>query len=370
MSSERRRVAALFAGLLGLCAAGAALAAPEDPDALIEQGKTLRKAGDDEGAYKFFLRAYNISKSARAAAQLGTCEYQLSRWVDAEAHLTEALKRANDPYIVKNRELIVEALRDVRTHLGHLEITGRPSGAEVEVGGRLIGRLPLPGPIRVATGEINVRVAAQGHRTERRDVNVEPGQLRRVTFELPTEAEAAASGSGSGEASGGDSGNRRLGVLKSPSRQARESSDGPPPDTGDSDEGPPAWRRPAGWVAAGVATVLAAGGVAALLVGKSRIDQFNTTTRGTTGVNGRCNANLADKGGGICPTLLEQGNEAKKLGYIALGGAAVAGITAAILIATSSQPEVAAAPRPGRLALQCAPALSADSRGALCALRF
>jgi hypothetical protein len=363
--------AALLAGLFGLGLAGArpAGAAPaDDENALIEQGKALRMAGDDEGAFKFYLRAYNVAKSGRAATQLGMCEYNLARWVDAEAHLTQALK-TNDAYVNKNRKVIVDFLRDVRTHLGHLEVTGRPSGAEVEVGGRLVGRLPLPGPIRIATGETNVRVAAPGHKTERRDVTVEPGQVRRVTIELPVESEASA---------GADTGAarppaRRLGVYRPPAGSSSDTAGGPPADL-DADAGPPTWRRPAGWVAAGVGVVLAGAGVAALLVNKSRIDQFNDK-KNAPNPTGRCNTTLPEKGGGICQTLLDQGNEAKKLGYVAIGGALVAGVTAAVLIATSTPAEVAAAPgRRRAVALSCAPSLSVAAggvgAGGACGLRF
>ena len=167
--------------LVGL--AGPARAA-EDPAALVQQAKNLRLAGDDEGAYKLYLRAHNLAKSPETAAHLGMAEINLALWVDAENHLREALKKPNDPFVARNRVPIVEQLKLVRTHLGLLEVVGRPSGAEVEVGGKPVGRLPLPGPLRVPTGETNIRVAADGHKVARRDVTVQPGQLHRIAVEL------------------------------------------------------------------------------------------------------------------------------------------------------------------------------------------
>ena len=163
--------------------AGPARAA-EDPAALVQQAKNLRLAGDDEGAYKLYLRAHNLAKSPETAAHLGMAEINLALWVDAENHLREALKKPNDPFVARNRVPIVEQLKMVRTHLGLLEVVGRPSGAEVEVGGKPVGRLPLPGPLRVPTGETNIRVAADGHKVARRDVTVQPGQFDRIAVEL------------------------------------------------------------------------------------------------------------------------------------------------------------------------------------------
>jgi hypothetical protein len=366
--------AALLAGSLAVMGPRVAAAA-EDENALIEQGKALRMAGDDEGAFKYYLRAYNVARSSRAATQLGMCEYNLARWVDAELHLTQALK-LNDAYVNKNRKVIVDFLRDVRTHLGHLEITGRPSGAEVEVGGRLVGRLPLPGPFRIASGETTVRVAAPGHKTERREVTIEPGQVRRVNIDLPVETASNADAPATAEAGGARPPARRLGVYRPPASAgpggggaAGEGVSGGPPAGLDADAGPPTWRRPVGWVAAGASVVLAGGGVAALLIYRSRIDQFNGK-RNAPNPSMRCNTTLPDKGGGICQTLLNQGNEAKNLGYIALAGAAASGIAAAVLIATSAPAEVATAPAGRRLALKCAPALAPGAVGAGCGLRF
>ena len=90
----------------------------------------------------------------------------------------------NDPFVARNRAAIVKHVDIVRTHLGMLEINGRPAGAEVEVAGQPVGRFPLRGPLRVPTGEINIRVAAPGYRTERRDVEIQTAQMRTVTFEL------------------------------------------------------------------------------------------------------------------------------------------------------------------------------------------
>jgi hypothetical protein len=52
----------LFLGVVAVVLAQPPRArAAEDPAALVQQAKNLRLAGDDEGAYKLYLRAHNLA---------------------------------------------------------------------------------------------------------------------------------------------------------------------------------------------------------------------------------------------------------------------------------------------------------------------
>jgi hypothetical protein len=309
---------------------------------------------DDEGAYKLYLRAHDLAKSPETAAHLGMAEINLALWVDAENHLREALKKPNDPFVARNRVPIVEQLKMVRTHLGLLEVVGRPSGAEVEVGGKPVGRLPLPGPLRVPTGETNIRVAADGHKVARRDVTVQPGQLHRIAVELDP-----------------------VGTSEPPPPVARGGAVpdgslrfGETPGQPVADQGAGDWKRPAAWASTVTATALGGVGVLALLTYNSDIQKFNEyTSQDLTTPDKKCGDEVADKGGPYCQKLLKHADDMKRWVIIGFGGAAVAGTVAAILF-VSSAPSETAALRPARgLALTCAPSIVGTMGGA-CAFRF
>jgi hypothetical protein len=332
--------------------------AAEDPAALVQQAKNLRLAGDDEGAYKLYLRAHNLAKSPETAAHLGMAEINLALWVDAENHLREALKKPNDPFVARNRVPIVEQLKLVRTHLGLLEVVGRPSGAEVEVGGKPVGRLPLPGPLRVPTGETNVRVAAEGHKVERRDVNVQPGQLHRIAVELEL---ATASDATPPVARGGQSYVPSEGALRAREQPLRPGGDRAPGAD---------WKRPAAWTSAVAAVALAGVGVITVMTYNSDIQKFNDYKHeDLTTADDKCAAKQADRGGAYCKKLFDHANDMKRWAIVGFAGAAAAGTAAAILFATSAPSETAAIRPAGGLALTCAPTVVGTMGGA-CAVRF
>src|SRR5688572_17737468 len=74
-------------------------AAQSEADKLIDQGVDLREQGKDVDALEKFKRAYELSKSARALAQMALAQQALGRWLEAEASLQKALEAKNDKWI-------------------------------------------------------------------------------------------------------------------------------------------------------------------------------------------------------------------------------------------------------------------------------
>lgn len=167
---------------------GPAAFAADKTDDLIKNALELRRNGDDQGAYPLFKQAYDASRSPRAAAQWGFCEQALGRWADAETHLSEALKASADPWVVKNRPVIVQSLAVVKSHIARVEIVGEPVGAEVLVNGNVVGRLPLPEPVRVTAGEIEVELRTPGHARASKSLRVEGRQFQKVVLRAEREA--------------------------------------------------------------------------------------------------------------------------------------------------------------------------------------
>jgi hypothetical protein len=166
--------------------------AADDEEALIRRGVELRKRGDDRAALQELELAYRIARSPRAAAQLGFAEQALAMWPQAETHVSESLRAANDPWINKNRAVVEEALRTIRAHVGRIEIAGGRPGAAVAVNGQRVGTMPLAEPVAVSAGPVDIEVRATGHLPAVKTVNVAAGEYARVSFALVAEQPPAA----------------------------------------------------------------------------------------------------------------------------------------------------------------------------------
>ena len=155
---------------------------------LIEQGVALREEGRDEEALARFEAAYQDLGSGEALAQIALAEQALGRLVESEAHLMSALAETADRFVRRNRAALENALEEVRSGLGDLELHGGPPGAEVWIGDISRGILPFAAPIRVPLGSVRVEIRERGHRTEESSVEVRAGVVARL--ELTTEPTA------------------------------------------------------------------------------------------------------------------------------------------------------------------------------------
>jgi hypothetical protein len=180
LGSERARIRA--PGHLATAAP-----APDEIEALIKKGNDLRRSHDDQSALPLLQRAYELQPAPRTAVQLGLVEQALGRWAEADEHLTTGLKARNDPWIQRNRAAIDESVRKVKPHVARVEITGEPAGAEALVNGRLVGKVPLQAPIRVAEGSVDVELRAPGYRRAFRTLTVRGGQYQPVVLRLERE---------------------------------------------------------------------------------------------------------------------------------------------------------------------------------------
>ena len=160
-------------------------AAPNSPDELVAKGIALRSDGHAQEALELFQRVHDAAPSARTLAQIGLAETDLRHWVDAEAHLTDALASHDLPWIqnAKNRDVIEKTLVVIRSHISLVDIVG-PSGAEVSVSGRPVGRLPLPTPVHVAEGRVRIDGTAEGRQSAAIDLPVPGGRELTVHLEL------------------------------------------------------------------------------------------------------------------------------------------------------------------------------------------
>ena len=177
--------------------ASLAFAAPvraqdQTPDALVAEGLRLRQEGRDQEAAERFERAHELDGSPRALAQLALAEQALGRWVRAEAHLTEALARGDDPWISGHRAVLTTAIETIRRNVGQLAVDANVEGAAIAVNGRAVGTAPLA-PVTVEIGTAVVEITAPGYVPLQRSASVRAASLTRMRVDLVQEARPASS---------------------------------------------------------------------------------------------------------------------------------------------------------------------------------
>jgi hypothetical protein len=345
----RRLAATATAVALALPLAGGAEAAQRagsvDNEEIIRRGVELRRKRDEEGALREFRRAYEMSPTARAAAQMGLAERSLHRWVDAEAHLAEALAAREDPWIRQNRKVLEAELRLVSGKIGRVEITGEPAGAEVVVNTRIIGRLPLPAAARVEPGSVRVELRSPGYTSAAMTVKVNAGQTATVDIKLdrertPSGATSAVTPPAPAETPPAPAASPSASPLTTPAVETPPvamlgpSPGGPGAPTGNATDAAARMPSPgvtaARWVTLGATGLFLASGIAGLVTHEGRISKFNAgcELNPATGQPQRTGGLTTDQ---ECRDFLSDANTGKTVAIVGFAGAGLLAVTSALL---------------------------------------
>jgi len=170
-------------GLLGVAPDAAAQDA-DDVDFLARRAADRCRRGEFERALELFRQALDHGRTARALGEMGACELRVARWTEAEAHLRDALEMGDDPWLRRHRAEAEGWLAEAQSHVGRLQLDGGVPGAEVRVGERAVGTLPMAEPLIVTPGAQQVEVRARGYRTWRRSLDVPGGTVTREAVRL------------------------------------------------------------------------------------------------------------------------------------------------------------------------------------------
>ena len=268
-------------------------AASESDEELIAAGVELRKQGQDAEALARFERAYALRPSPHAAAQIGLAHQALAQWIEAERSLIEAL-HAPDDWVTRHRAPLESSLAAVQAHLGWLRVDSNVAGAEVSVGGQVVGRAPLERPIRVVAGDVLLEVTAPGYDRIQRTVHVEAKTQRDevLTFVAPQGPPPSSPGVG----------------------QERSSVVRPPPAAG---------AGQAAWITLGTAAGLLVVGAAGLVTREVEAEAYDD--------NAQCGDLPGQTRSQRCGTKRDIGQAAQVVGIAAFAGAGVAAVASGAL---------------------------------------
>ena len=326
-------------------AEGVAVEAPE-----FARGEALRAEHRDAEALALFEELYARTHEPRALAQVGLAEAALGRWLDAEAHLIEALTALRDPWVMHNRMSLLATLESMRSHVGVLVVDSDVETAEVWIDGRRAG--PVGAPVHVLAGAVRFEVRAEGRATITRSLDVAPNTTARadvrfnsddvasVTNVGPSTERDPQSEQGASNASGASN------VVVSVA----------PPTTASVTNSSGSTQRSLGWAGVGTGAALIVGGVAAWFLASAATDAYNN--------DASCPGVGAPTQSDACTSTQRTAETLEPIAWIAGGVGLALVVTGSVLVATSGDRRAAS-----RVTRQCAPVLGPWS-GVSCGLSF
>jgi len=146
-----------------------------DVEAQHTRGNALRAGHRDAEALVVFRELWSRTHEPRALARMALAEAALGRWVEAEAHLDEALGHGTDGWIRQNRASLAQQRRLIGEHVGGLDVRCDVDSAEVWINAARVATLPAERPLRVPAGRVTFDVRAAGYEDLRRTIQVVPG---------------------------------------------------------------------------------------------------------------------------------------------------------------------------------------------------
>lgn len=154
-----------------------------------EAGKLAYSAGDYQGAYAQFARAYEVSKDPRLLWNMAVCEKALRHYAAAHTLVDRYLKDGGALLNAESINSAKETEKALRAFYSVLTLNGLPAGARIFVDGKHIGTAPAEQSVALDIGSHKIKVEAEGFAPFEADVNA-PG-VTDVSLDVKLEAERA-----------------------------------------------------------------------------------------------------------------------------------------------------------------------------------
>jgi hypothetical protein len=361
-------VACAGSGRRAAVAAPAPAGAPDED--LNSKGVALRLAGNNRAALEPFQKAYDLTHSPRATAQLGLVYQSLGRWELAEPLVAKALQSHDDAWVRKYEAELGRALEVIRNHVAHVELVSDPSQAEVVVNGAVAVRLPLSEPVTVAAGQVDLEFRAPGYRNAVRTLTVKSYQYERVFVRLERESRGSAEKATAIAPSAADATN-----PSGSSSDVRASAGGAASSAGSAPSGAGVdARRLVKWTSLGLAGAALGTGIVATAIHSSSVEEFRSAHGGGCLDDGGRAVDGAGNPVPDCQGALTTYRNARVWQWIGFVGAGVFAATWLVLQLTEpdEHPSTSAAAGTARAtAWVCLPSpMGTSAAAAACALRF
>jgi hypothetical protein len=158
-----------------------------DASARFANAQGLFKAEQFAEALPIFRDLAETTQSPNARLYVGHCLQRLGKNVDAYAAFAAVVKEINEhpePRYVPTREAAIKQLAVLNVRLARIVVspTDIPPAANITLDGKAIDQKDLGSSILVEPGSHRVEVSATGGAPMRREVSIDGGELKTVTF--------------------------------------------------------------------------------------------------------------------------------------------------------------------------------------------
>ena len=158
------------------------------------QAKELKSQGDEamdslryEEALDKYTKAYQLSRNPALLYNRGRAFEALTRYPEA---LDEIIKFEAEapPDLKKKVPQLTELITSLRNKVSTLRVSSNVAGSRVVVRSKVVGTTPLPGPLRLNSGEATVEVTADGYHAFKKTVDLPGGSELEIKAELRTKS--------------------------------------------------------------------------------------------------------------------------------------------------------------------------------------
>jgi hypothetical protein len=118
-----------------------------------------------------FAAAYKLSPAFPVLYNIGQVNVALGRPVEAVEAFERYLREGTTIPAERRREVEAEIAKQL-ARIGEVTVRTVPQGADVRVDGRLVGKSPLPAPLRLSAGSHSIQALLAGHATQIKEIEV------------------------------------------------------------------------------------------------------------------------------------------------------------------------------------------------------
>jgi hypothetical protein len=119
-----------------------------------------------------FDAAYRLSPAFVVLYNIGQVDVALGRSVEAVDAFEKYLKQGASTISDTRRQEVLDEIEKQSARIGTIAVRTLPEGATVRLDGVLVGKTPLPGPLRVTAGRHTVEAVLAEHTLETREIIV------------------------------------------------------------------------------------------------------------------------------------------------------------------------------------------------------
>jgi len=142
----------------------------------------------DEGNYGAalveFNTSYKILPNWKLLYYIGLARQALHDYVGAEHDLFAYLEEGKEELSEEKKNEVGEILKNLSGFIGSILIPVDVDGADVFVNDALVGKSPLPDPVRLSLGEYRIKVSKKGFEDFIKDIELPGGEALEVSVEM------------------------------------------------------------------------------------------------------------------------------------------------------------------------------------------